>query len=272
MILGAWTRVAGAGLSCPDWPLCHGKLIPPLNYEIMLEYFHRLAVSLVSLSLILISGIVVKKAKYRKDYGTLLLVAWILLFIQIIFGGLTVLKLLKGEIVATHLTLGLSFFSVLLVACLRSYRLEGMDGNWPELPYSKSLKTAIWVSMGVVFLQVILGGMVSSHFAGLACPEVPTCQGLWFPGFVGNVGLHFLHRVGAVIVSGTLLYLCYLLSKLGAVSISHLVSILSLLSFQWLFAITMIYLKIPQFMSVAHLGIAILIFASLLVTNAHIKA
>ena len=41
----------------------------------------------------------------------------------------------------------------------------------------------------------MLGGLVSSRYAGLACPEWPTCNGgAWFPSWRGAVGLHLLHR------------------------------------------------------------------------------
>ena len=28
-IMGSYVRGMGAGLACPDWPLCHGRFIPP---------------------------------------------------------------------------------------------------------------------------------------------------------------------------------------------------------------------------------------------------
>lgn len=272
MVLGAWTRVANAGLACPDWPLCHGKLIPPLTYEIMLEYFHRLAVSLVSCSLVLVSVLVYANSERRQRFGKLLGLAWVLLFAQIIFGGLTVLKLLKGEIVATHLALGLSFFGTLLYTTLQAYRSEGRGPKIP-LPRNAALAFYLRVCLCAVFFQVILGGMVSSHYAGLACPDFPTCQGLWFPGFLGNVGLHFIHRCGAVIVSLLLFRAALRLVGLGEVGAGILwgVLLLALVVLQWGLGITMIYLQIPQFMSVAHLATAILIFALLLVVHDQIQ-
>ena len=31
--LGAWTRLADAGLGCPDWPGCYGFVTIPVNPE-----------------------------------------------------------------------------------------------------------------------------------------------------------------------------------------------------------------------------------------------
>ncbi len=31
LMLGSWTRINGAGLTCPDWPLCHGRFLPSMG-------------------------------------------------------------------------------------------------------------------------------------------------------------------------------------------------------------------------------------------------
>src|SRR3989442_5864702 len=49
ILLGGLVRITGAGLACPDWPLCRGRVIPPLEGPILIEYSHRLAAALVSM-------------------------------------------------------------------------------------------------------------------------------------------------------------------------------------------------------------------------------
>ena len=50
--LGGFVRVTGPGLGCPDWPLCYGKIIPPMNYHTLIEWGHRTsAVSYTHLTL-----------------------------------------------------------------------------------------------------------------------------------------------------------------------------------------------------------------------------
>ena len=63
VVLGAYTRLSDAGLGCPDWPGCYGKLIVPdvasIEFERPLEkakawkeMIHRYAASILGLSLI----------------------------------------------------------------------------------------------------------------------------------------------------------------------------------------------------------------------------
>jgi cytochrome c oxidase assembly protein subunit 15 len=59
-------------------------------------------------------------------------------------------------------------------------------------PRQRRLLAAV---IALLAVQVTLGGLVSSRYAGLACPEWPTCNGgFWFPSWRGPVGLHLLHR------------------------------------------------------------------------------
>src|SRR5207245_10282909 len=49
IILGAIVRITGSGLGCGEhWPLCNGKLLPPLDLPTMIEDAHRLAAAAVS--------------------------------------------------------------------------------------------------------------------------------------------------------------------------------------------------------------------------------
>src|SRR3978361_673950 len=41
-VLGSWVRINGAGMSCPDWPLCHGALVPSLAGGVVFWWAHRL--------------------------------------------------------------------------------------------------------------------------------------------------------------------------------------------------------------------------------------
>jgi heme A synthase len=55
--LGGLVRITGSGLGCPDWPLCHGSIIPPFELAPWIEYMHRLAAASVSVLVLLYTAL-----------------------------------------------------------------------------------------------------------------------------------------------------------------------------------------------------------------------
>lgn len=165
MAVGSATRVMNAGLACPDWPLCYGELVPTqqMNFQVFLEWFHRLDASLIGLMAI---AFVSMTAWYRRSLPGWLPWAAVLTLGLIIFqgvlGGLTVTELLRFDIVTAHLGTALLFFTTLLVigVALMPYRGTGTVGKLPWLGLAAA---------SFVYLQSILGGLVASRWALHQC-------------------------------------------------------------------------------------------------------
>lgn len=116
---GALVRLNGAGLSCPDWPLCYGSLVPPPGFEIAMEVGHRLAATLLGLMIIGILALTYRKAEYRRFSG-LATAALILVCIQGLLGGLTVTMVLWPPVVTFHLLGGNLLFGLLVYLTWRA--------------------------------------------------------------------------------------------------------------------------------------------------------
>ncbi|BBD56833.1 COX15/CtaA family protein [Planktothrix agardhii] len=165
MAVGSATRVMNAGLACPDWPLCYGKLVPTaqMNLQVFLEWFHRLDAAGIGLGAIALVGL---SWWDRRDLPKWLpwaaLFALALIIFQGVLGGLTVTQLLRFDIVTAHLGTALLFFTILLIigCLLLPYQGAAGVGKLPEI----SLTAAI-----LVYLQSILGALVGSQWALHQC-------------------------------------------------------------------------------------------------------
>ncbi len=49
IVVGGVVRVTGSGLGCPDWPLCHGNVVPAARVDAIIEYSHRFVAGIVTL-------------------------------------------------------------------------------------------------------------------------------------------------------------------------------------------------------------------------------
>lgn len=271
IVLGATVRAMGAGLACPDWPLCHGQLIPPMDPQIFIEWFHRLIAGIVSMLFLGMTVAVLALRELRQHFLGLTLAAVCLLFVQIVLGGLTVLHLLAFETVTLHLATGTLFLATLVLITARARRLAGGRRPAGEAPLQSEpaiLAPLALITMGATFGQILLGGLVSSQYAALACPDFPTCQGMLFPPLEGGVGIHMVHRYGAYTLSLLVAALMLVGGRSSDVALRRgTLLAFALLVIQVGLGIANVLLRVPVPLSAAHLGVAELLFVTLLGIN-----
>ena len=233
--VGAYTRLADAGLGCPDWPGCYGFLtVPDEATEISTaearfpeapvefakawwEMGHRYIAGAL---LLLVASILFMAYRAREEEDTPLKLAAVLMFVilwQAVFGAWTVTLKLWPQVVTGHLIGGFTTLSLMWLLFLRQGGLSDMVS---ALPRPNWLAKIAFVA---VVLQIILGGWVSSNYAALACYDFPSCDGTYTPnidlqqgfnifqsvgpnylgGLMTNearMAIHWVHRIGAIVV------------------------------------------------------------------------
>ncbi len=308
VVLGAYVRLSGAGLGCPDWPGCYGNISPhhaekkiaaaesiqprgavsqPKAWK---EMIHRYFAGILGL-LILSIAIVAWSKKWDMVHGRGLpgLLLLVVVF-QALLGMWTVTELLKPLVVTGHLIGGMTTLALLTWLWLRETKVY--DASYlPQAPWLKP-----WAVLGLALLaaQIILGGWVSTNYAALACQDFPTCQGAWVPkmdfapaftlrrelGMDGRgallthealTAIHWTHRFGALVV---FMYLGWLGSKMLKIPGFKLIgmTVLGLLSVQVLLGITNVLASLPLPIAVAHNAGAALLLMTLVTLNFKLTA
>ena len=191
--------VAGlkAGLACPDWPLCHGKILPPFRIDIYMEFLHRVIAAVAGVALFALSYR--RFRSYRGGARAVPVLAVLLLLIEIVMGGAVVLLELPVRLTTVHFTTGLIVF-------LLAYYMMSFDGVGMPPSFSFAGYPGLFLGMGaLVFLLAAMGAYVRHAGAGLALPDWPTSLGGLVPGVLADgVLLQFSHRVLAALVALTI--------------------------------------------------------------------
>lgn len=243
ILFGGFTRLTDSGLGCPDWPGCYGLSNPVAAHEHIsaaeaamptgpvtvvkawIEMLHRyLAMGVGVLTIALLVVVLVRRAQAAKA-GASPPSAWpaaallLLICVQGAFGAFTVTLKLMPAIVTGHLLLAIIF---LCAVGWQAARLAHLDEVFPADLARKYLRFA-WITLAVLFVQIALGGWVSTNYAVLACPDLPLCHGRLIPDadFAGGftilrplgvlpngdllpaaalTAIHWTHRMGALVV------------------------------------------------------------------------
>ncbi len=306
IVLGAYVRLSDAGLGCPDWPGCYGKLLVPESADqthraniayperplehakAWKEMAHRYVATTLGFLILIMAVITWMNTQFsnmRVFTGALLC----LVIFQGMLGMWTVTLLLKPVIVMSHLLGGLTILCLLCWTTLRQQSSQGIfisAGNKKLFPF---------VLMGIIVLvmQISLGGWTSSNYAALACPDFPTCQGVWWPkmdfneGFIlwrglgidyeggvlhgsARTAIHMAHRIGAIIAFFTILTIALRAIQTGMKKLKIAGTIaLILLVIQVSLGVANVKFSLPLSVAVAHNGVAALLLLSLVILLHH---
>lgn len=211
ILLGGTVHTQGASLACPDWPLCYGMVMPPMQGDIALEHGHRLLGTFIGLlTLALFAATFTLDAQVRPRMRRWALLGVGLVIFQGTLGGLTVLYRLPPPVSIAHFATSMVFLAwatvvtVLLGRHAESYpnvALARVTGAQEPLPY----RSAMFAVTGLVYLQAVLGSAVRHTHASLSCgTEALRCAGNWLPSN-GPQWLQTSHRLSALVVTAAII-------------------------------------------------------------------
>ena len=286
--LGAWTRLADAGLGCPDWPGCYGFVTIPVSpeeidianakfpdtpYEVakaIPEVVHRYFAAALGFMILCIAFLAFRYKDLPSDVRKLsfFLIAWVIM--QGTFGYWTVSLKLWPQVVTTHLMSG---FLTTGLLWLLYFKTKDRLQNRTTWNFGATTKKLFNVSIALVAIQIFLGAWTSTNYASYSCVDFPLCQGQVLPesnfkegfnffqsigpNYLGGqldhesrVAIHITHRLGAVIVTAFLLFLSYHLYVRRFALLS--VGLISFLSLQVLLGISNVIFALPLLIAVGH--------------------
>ena len=292
--LGAWTRLADAGLGCPDWPGCYGfvtfpttpdeiaiaeNLYPDSPVEIdkiIPEVVHRWFAASLGLLAIALLFIAFRENKLKVESATLLLV----IIGQGIFGYLTVSLKLHPLIVTSHLFGAMIATSLFLVIFMKSLKITK---TYDVLVKNKTL---IIIGFVLIIFQIFLGAWTSTNYAARACLDLPYCQGQLVPdvdfkegfnlfqsigpnylygqmSYEARVAIHLTHRIGAIVV---FFYSLFMAFKLWSTETKPIImGFLVVLFTQVFLGVNNVLSSLPLWNAVAHNIVGVMLFLSFVI-------
>lgn len=304
VLLGAYTRLTHSGLGCPDWPGCYGFISVPITDAQLAhaelhfpeapveaakgwsEMVHRYCAGTLGCLILLLAVRAWKQRKRHDQPLKLPLFILLVVIIQAAFGMWPVTLKLWPQVVTAHLMGGFATLSLLFLLTLR------LSGWLPALAIPRRLQRWATAGLVLVIIQIALGGWVSSNYAAVACVDLPTCHGQWWPAadftngfhltqhigpnYLGGqldsearTAIHLAHRLGAVLLTLVLLGLAWQLRKVGMPRLAGLV--LLVLAVQISLGLSNVLFGLPLGLAVAHNAGGAALMLTLVLVNYHAR-
>ncbi|HCJ35416.1 MAG TPA: protoheme IX farnesyltransferase [Ktedonobacter sp.] len=266
--LGGTVLATDSGLSCPDWPLCFGQAYYSGTFHVFLEQFHRFTAATVSVLIALLAVGIIEWARKDRALLTMAVAAPILLAIQIVLGGLTVLWKLPPQIITAHLGTALALFAIVVTVAV----LSGKPAPSKEHPAKTRKFAQLAISNALlVYILMLLGSYVTGSGAALACPGWPFCTPASWAVSNHLASINMLHRVYAVFVG--LVTLWTVISALRRWRVARGQAIVGLVGgvlFVWQAIVggLIVLLNEPAFVAGLHLALATAVWGTLVLLAA----
>jgi cytochrome c oxidase assembly protein subunit 15 len=292
-----------AGLGCPDWPGCYGRLVVPhpetsaeeLGTQFTRpleagkawrEMIHRYLASTLGLICVALAAIAWRNRRDPNQPWRVPLALVALVVFQGLLGMWTVTLLLKPIVVVAHLLGG--FATLALLVSLGRWRSARFPSPTP------ALRTLGFAAAAALVLQIALGGWTSANYAALACPDFPTCQTQWWPsiadfeeGFVlwrglgvdyeggvldhpARVAVHFTHRLGALVAAILIALLGWRLAREPGTRADGS-AVLAALLLQLGLGVSIVWFGVPLTVAVLHNGVAAMLLLAVINANQRIR-
>lgn len=281
-----------AGMSVPDWPNSYGYnmfLFPPKFWigGIFYEHTHRLMATVVGfLSIALVATSFLQKRVGWKHRWLALSVLGAVLF-QGILGGLRVV-LVKLDLAIVHACIAQAFFCLAAFAALSTSRWW----NDSQILQEKSNRGRGLVLLGIatvltIYFQLIVGATMRHFQAGLAIPDLPLAYGKLLPPVsadqldavnhlrathwnldpvtLGQIWLHFGHRIGAILVTIMVLALAALVFRRYRTQpklLTLAMLLIGLLVVQLTLGVLTVLLRKPADVASAHVAVGALVLVT----------
>ena len=198
--LGGIVRVTGSGLGCPDWPLCHGRIVPPFEYTALMEYSHRLSASVLGLLVLGVAGLAWRF--YRSNYWILLssIMGLALVVAAAALGGFTVMTDLDRWARLFHLGLAEWVVACMVIASAVGWRVaKGSSARESRVKETLQLNVLVMAALVGTFVLILFGSYMVGYGAGSACGTWPLCGGGLVPDGTPSI-IHMAHRFMAAAV------------------------------------------------------------------------
>jgi heme A synthase len=269
IVLGATVRVTDSGLACPDWPRCHGQIIPPMETKVWIEFSHRLAAMSVGFLIVGLAGSVWLWHREKRSLVAAVTLAVVVLIVQVLLGGATVNMELPESIVALHLATALVLLSLLIVTSVLAldwWRLADRDETRASFgPFAPLLAA----TMAGTFVLVIIGSYVANSGASLVYPDWPLFDGKLVSAGGRLADLHYAHRLMAAGV-GLLLGVALVQAWRERMGVVPWLSTgaFTLFTAEVFVGASNIWFDLPAEVRVAHLALAAAVWALLVLAGA----